>query len=135
MQEYGKYFGLSKPAKELLYSGVKKDDRKINHVAYIQKYQGIPVFGASAIVHLKEDNSVSSASAKFLPNIVSETRPTISQSRAKKEAEKYWEDWNNNGQPNAEKPKLFIFSRGLVENKKSNSFHLAWRVGIWCKEE
>src|SRR4030042_5953064 len=29
LQEYGKYFGLSKPAKELLYAGVKKDNRKM----------------------------------------------------------------------------------------------------------
>ncbi|MDD5489807.1 MAG: M4 family metallopeptidase [Candidatus Moranbacteria bacterium] len=135
MQEYGKYFGLAKPAKELLPAGVKKDDRKMSHVSYVQKYEGIPVFGTYGIVHLKGDNSVSSASAKFLPNIVSETHPKIFQNRAKKEAEKYWADWGYSEKPQTAKPELFVFNKGLVENKKSDSFRLVWMVEVFGKEK
>ena len=135
MQEYGKYFGLAKPARELLYAGIKSDDQKMNHVAYVQKYEGIPVFGTYGIVHLKEDNSVSSASAKFLPSIVSATRPKISSKRAVKEAEKYWRDWGNTGNPEEIKPRLLIFNKGLVENKKSNLFRLVWLVELGNKEK
>lgn len=134
MQEYGKYFGLSKPARELLYAGAKRDDLKMNHVAYVQKYKGIPVFGTYGIVHLEKDNSVSSASAKFLPDIVSETRPKISSKRAVKEAEKYWEDGGSIGSPEETNPKLLIFNKGLVENKKSDLFYLVWMVELWDKK-
>ncbi|OGI25956.1 MAG: hypothetical protein A3J76_00445 [Candidatus Moranbacteria bacterium RBG_13_45_13] len=135
MQEYGKYFGLAKPAKELLFAGAKSDERKMNHVAYVQKYKNIPVFGAQAVVHLKEDNSVSSASAKFVPNISSETRPKISQNRAVKEAKKYWEDWGHESKPENSKPRLLIFNRGLVEDKKSDANYLSWLVELWSREE
>lgn len=135
MQEYGRYFGLSKPANELLFSGSRSDGKKMNHVAYVQKYKGIPVFGTYGLVHLRGDNSVSSASAKFLPNIVSETHPKISRSRARKEAEKYWDDWDNQGRPEAGKPKLLVFNKGLIENKKSDLFNLVWMVELWNKEK
>jgi bacillolysin len=135
MQEYGKYFGLSVPAKELLFAGKKSDAEKMNHVAYVQKYKDIPVFGTYALVHLKEGNSVSSASAKFLPNIVSETKPKISEKRAKKEAEKYWEDWGYEGKPEIEKPKLLIFNRGIVENKESELCSLVYLVELWNGEK
>jgi len=136
MQEYGKYFGLSKPAKELLYVGEKSDERKMRHIIYNQKYGSIPVFGAQAIVHLEEDNSVSSASANFLPNVISETKPKISSKRAVKEAEKYWGDLRNQGSREsftAAKPKLFIFNKGLVENGKNDVNYLVWLVEISAK--
>ncbi|MDI6778346.1 MAG: M4 family metallopeptidase [Patescibacteria group bacterium] len=135
MQEYGKYFGLSVPAKELVFAGKKSDGKKMNHVAYIQKRKNVPIFGAYGIVHLKEDNSVSSASANFLPGIVSETRSKISQNRAKKEAEKYWQDWGYGEKPQISKPKLFVFNKGLVENKKSNFNYLVWMVEVFGKEK
>jgi len=37
LQEYGKYFGLTEPAKELIYVGKKSDERKMNHILYNQK--------------------------------------------------------------------------------------------------
>lgn len=134
LQEYGKYFGLSKPAKELIYVGKKSDERKMNHVLYNQKYESIPVFGAQAIIHLNSDNSVSSASANFLPNVVSETKPKISPKRAVKEAGKYWQDWRDRGDFEAAKPKLYIFNKGLVENERSGINYLVWLVEIFAKE-
>jgi|GEM_PF-3186939 Zn-dependent metalloprotease len=135
MQEYGKYLGLEKPAKELLFVGKKSDEKKMNHLAYVQKHEGVPVFGTYAIVHLKENNSVSSVGAKFLPGIFSETKPKISRERAKKEAEKYWEDWGHIGKPESNKPTLFVFNKGLVENKKDDAYRLVWMVELWNKDE
>ena len=133
MQEYGKYFGLLKPAKELLYVGEKSDERKMRHIIYNQKYGSIPVFGAQAIVHLEEDNSVSSASANFLPNVISETKPKISSKRAVKETEKYWRDWWDRESFTAAKPKLFIFNKVLVENGKNDINYLVWLVEVSAK--
>lgn len=134
LQEYGKYFGLTEPAKELIYVGKKSDERKMNHILYNQKYKNVPIFGAQAIVHLESDNSVSSASAKFLPNIISETRPKISSRRAVKEAEKYWKDWGYSIEPQTAKPKLFIFNKGLVENEKSDVNYLVWLVEVSAED-
>jgi Zn-dependent metalloprotease len=130
MQEYGRYFGLEKPSRELLFVKKKEDERGMNHVLYNQEYKDVPVFGAQAVVHLKKDNSVSSASAKFLHGVSLETKPKISQKRAVREAEKYWEDWGNAGRPKTSKSKLFVFNKNLVEGRKSGASHLVWMVEL-----
>lgn len=137
MQEYGKYFGLENPSRELIYAGKKSDEKMMSHVAYNQKYGGVPIFGAQAIVHLGEDNSVKSANAKFIPNVFSETQPKISAKRAVKEAGKYWGDLGNRGDKGSlqsSKPQLYIFNKGLLENKKGDINYLVWMVKICGKE-
>lgn len=137
MQEYGKYFGLENPSRELIYAGKKSDEKMMSHVAFSQKYGGVPIFGAQAIVHLGEDNSVKSANAKFVPNVFSETQPKISAKRAVKEAGKYWGDLENKGDKGSlesSKPQLYIFNKGLLENKKSDINYLVWMVKICGKE-
>ncbi len=133
MQEYGKYFGLANPEKELLLVAKKSDNRKMNHVFYNQKYKGVPVFGAQAVVHLASDNSVRSAGARFVPGIISETRPEISPERAEKEARKYWEDLGNKEKPRSQKPELYVFNKGLIEDKKSEVDYLVWMTDLFGK--
>lgn len=135
LQEYGTYFGLSSPSEELVFAGKKSDERKMNHIAYLQAHKKVPLFGAYGIVHLKEDNSVSSAGAKFLPNVESETKPKISAKRARKEAEKYWADWGHEENPRTIDPKLFIFNKGLVEDGKEAVSRLVWLVEIFGKQK
>jgi Zn-dependent metalloprotease len=130
MKEYGGYFGLDDSAKELKILDKEKDDLGMIHISYNQIYQDVPVFGAQAIVHVKKDLSVSSANGKLVPDISLKTNPDLSQKEAEEKAGESWKKQFDGGEYQVKKTTLYIFNKGLAENKKDDKNYLTWQVEL-----
>lgn len=86
LSTYGKLFGLTDQARELVVMRVKPADRGRSFVRFQQVYQGIPVLGGELVVQLNANKDVISANGEILPEIELDTTPRIDAAAAKEGA-------------------------------------------------
>jgi bacillolysin len=130
MKEYGNYFGIDDSTKELKLLNKEKDELGMSHVLYNQTYKDVPVFGAQAVVHVKKDLSVSSANGKLVPDISVKTDPKLSQKEAEEKAGESWKKQFDKVEYQVKNTTLYIFNKGLAENKKDEKNYLTWQVEL-----
>lgn len=82
-KSYQMEYGLTSPEDELEVRSVQKDSGPyskigMTHVRLHQKYKGLPIFGAEAIVHMNKDMEVVSVSSKLIktPDVSVNTKTT-----------------------------------------------------------
>jgi Zn-dependent metalloprotease len=131
LKEYGGYFGLDDPAKNLKLVKKTEDKQKITHLRYNQEYEGVPVFGAQVIVHLKKDLSSVSANAGLGINISVDTDPKVSKEKAEKKAVGKWEEKFDGRDPKILSSKLVVFSEKLAKNNPKGKDYLTWLIEIF----
>ncbi len=113
---------------------VIKEQRGLNnfsHVRYQQVHEGIPVFGASYILHAK-DKYVTAANGNFLPAIDVELTPILSAEQALSiamsdmAAEEY--EWQAHTKSAAPVPELNIINQQLI--KYNGNYNLVYRFEL-----
>ncbi|OGI25957.1 MAG: hypothetical protein A3J76_00450 [Candidatus Moranbacteria bacterium RBG_13_45_13] len=134
LREYGAYFGVQKPEKELKMVRESEDKMKMTHVVYGQRYKKIPVFGGEIQIHLDKNLSVASANGRIAPDIKVSVRPKISQEKAEKKARKLWKDQFDTEEAETLSTEKMIFSKELVENKKGGRNYLVWKIELFKKD-
>ena len=131
LREYGAYFGVREPMKELKAVHEREDKLKMTHVTYGQRYKKIPVFGGEIQIHLSKNLSVVSANGRIAPNIKVSARPKISREKAEEKAKNLWEDQFGVKEAETLSAEKVIFSKGLVENKKDDRSYLTWKIELF----
>ena len=102
-----------------------------SHTRYQQVHDGIPVFGASYILHTK-DGYVTSANGTFLPSIDMELTPILSAQQAltlamsDMGAEEY--EWQAHTKSAAPVPELNIINQKLT--KYNGNYNLVYRIEL-----
>lgn len=76
--QYGSIFGIRDANAELVLNDTGVDRLGMNHLTYVQRYQGIPVFAGEMKVHIDPNGSVRVVNGDFVPNINVDTTPTRS---------------------------------------------------------
>lgn len=130
MSEYGALFGLDDPATELSLIQGTTDELGMSHIKYNQRYLGVPVFGGQIIVHLSENMSVASANGKAVPGISVDVEPGISSDQAVSRARQLWKNQFNFDSAEVLKTNLYIFNKGLIENKPDDRNYLVWQIEL-----
>ncbi|MDI6778256.1 MAG: M4 family metallopeptidase [Patescibacteria group bacterium] len=131
LEDYGGYFGIDDPEKDLKLVKKSKDKQGITHLRYNQEYEGVPVFGGQMIVHLKKDLSSVSANAGLAPDVSLDVDPRISKEKAEKEASEKWEEKFDGENPKILDSKLVVFSEELTKNDPEGKDSLVWLVEIF----
>ncbi len=132
IEEYGTYFGVADPGKDLLFSKKDTDSLEMTHVRYGQRYKGIPVFGGQIIVHLEKNKGIKSANGKVVPDISLDTSPGISEDQALEKARELWKEQKRPESPGVLKNKLYIFNKSLFQGWSDDTKnYLVWRVELY----
>ncbi len=113
---------------------VVKEQKGLNnfsHIRYQQVHEGIPVYGASYILHIK-DKYVTAANGNFLPSIDVELTPILSAGQALSlamsdmGAEVY--GWQAHPQSAVPVPELNIINQQLI--KYNGNYNLVYRIEL-----
>jgi len=132
VDQYGNYFGLKDPKKELKFLKKESDSLGMKHVRYNQTYKGVPVFGGQMIVHFNKDSSVRSANGNIVPDISIDTDPKIKKDEAEKIAKKLWKEQKKPNDPETLKTNLYVFNKSLFQNKPGDTKdYLVWQVDLY----
>ena len=134
MEEYGDFFGVENPQKDLKLLKKTKDKKDFTHLRYNQEYEGVPVFGGQMIVHLEKNLSSVSANASLAPEISLDPDPKISKEKAEEKAVKKWEKKFKSENPKILSSALVVFSEELVKNDPKGKNYLTWLVEVFKDE-
>lgn len=133
LEQYGHYFGIKNSTKELSVFEEKQDNLGMYHVRYGQAYNGVPVFGAQTIVHLKNNLDISSINGQTVPDININTTPLITQTMAVKFAQDLWKLQGLPISPLVLSNKKYIFNPNLFSSTSENKNSLVWRIELFKK--
>jgi Zn-dependent metalloprotease len=134
LEEYGDFFGVENPQKDLKLLKKTKDKKDFTHLRYNQEYEGVPVFGGQMIVHLEKNLSSVSANASLAPEISLDPDPKISKEKAEEKAVKKWEKKFKSENPKILSSALVVFSEELVKNDPKGKNYLTWLVEVFKDE-
>ncbi len=134
LKEYGKYFGVSNPGKNLVEAGQEKDDLEITHLLYGQRFRGVKVFGSEILLHVDKENAIGSAAGRLVPDIKLNVRPKVAQGEAEKIARGMWKDQFHTEEADTVKIERIIFNEGIINNKEDGRSYLAWKVDLANKK-
>ena len=129
-ERYSKEIGLT-PRDEFVVIKEQKGLNNFSHVRYQQVHDGIPVFGASYILHTK-DGYVTAANGNFLPAIDMELTPIFSAQQAltlamsDMGAEEY--EWQAHTKSAAPVLELNIINEQLT--KYNGNYNLVYRIEL-----
>jgi Zn-dependent metalloprotease len=126
LERYKSFYAMTSPQSQLYLHRVKLNtELNAKILRFRQRHNGIPVYGASLVVHIRDDKIMMTA-GHYLPEIPAMTAATISVATAKRVAIA--------GTPAASRrvfgePSLTYFDKGLL-GMKSTGTHLAWQVCV-----
>lgn len=127
VKDYARFFGVGN-SRELVPQTTKKDELGMSHIAYQQKINGVPVFGAEMLVHVKDDFSVKSAAGKLLANTAVNTAPKISARAAGNVVKRFWKKQFSGQGPRILAGKLYVFNKNLLDARFADKNYLVWEV-------
>jgi thermolysin len=118
-QDLAKY-GINNVS-DLRASKVEVDTLSMAHTRFQQTFEGVPVFGGEAIVHLNQDGSVSSMTDNLVRNVNVNSVPSLSLEDAVSRATKLF----GCGDCLTEQPQV-----EMVVIRRNDKDHLAYRVEL-----
>jgi Zn-dependent metalloprotease len=151
LSKYGSLFGVGDQASDLRLAAVRDEDLEaggqslqfrsfdpfrrlrvnlgMKHVRFQQTYQGVPVFGAELIVHLKRNGQVFAVNGALIPRISLDVTPMVSRREASRLAGEIWKQAYPDLEAALSEPALVIFNPGLVDGGPDEDV-LTWRVEV-----
>jgi Zn-dependent metalloprotease/glutaredoxin len=126
--------GLGDPLEELAPQSVQADQIGMTHLRYQQVYEGIPVFGAQAVVHLGADGQVSSANGELVSEIAVDTTPSLSSDEAAALAQAYLREQDSSGSVVSAQSlgtQLYVLNPSILDGYDDWSSHLVWEVHLY----
>lgn len=78
---YAALYAMADPYDELQLARLEKDPLGMHHVRFNQVVNGVPVFGAQLIVHLR-DGFITAVNGTYFPNLQVNTSPRLTQDEA-----------------------------------------------------
>lgn len=107
----------------------------MNHVHYVQRHGGVPVFGSEIIVHLNPDGEFSTVNGRALemqdskvatvPGLSADAASVVARNFAMKRSE-----YMNEALESLGAPRLCIYNEGFVNNSAKSTSHLVWEVAL-----
>ena len=138
LREYGSVFGIRDVATELVLAKSFTDTLKTEHLVYTQIYQGVPVFAGNIRVHFDGRGALTAVNGMFIPKIVLNPKPTLSEENARQIAISHVGrslalDVENPRQLsidlNSKNARLYIFRAGLAQGVVGAN-HLVYEVEV-----
>ncbi len=121
---YRDLYGLRDPDAELRVRSSQTDELNITHIRFDQYYQGVPVWGGQLMAHITGDGRLQAVNGEYYPNIVLDTRPTLSFAEAQNRA--LAEIGDEMATLRAERSRLVIYAR---DGKPT----LTWLVNLYSE--
>jgi bacillolysin len=113
------------PASNLALVSVVNDGIGVTHVKFSQRYQGLNVFGAQVVVHMKS-TGITAVNGDYIPNVAVSTAPRITAAKAGAVALK---QQIGNTSYTITKSELAIYRTGLLEGYRGQSV-LAYAIEV-----
>jgi Zn-dependent metalloprotease len=129
LRRHGRAFGLGSAGEELVLIGSSTDRIGGTHLAYAQRYAGVPVFGALVRVHFDAGDALSAVNGTLVPDIGVSPAPSRGAEEARRIA--FTAVQMEKGADNlaAAAPELKVFREGLAKGVPGEN-HLAWEVEV-----
>ena len=129
LRRHGRAFGLGSAGEELVLIGSTTDRLGGTHMAYAQRYAGVPVFGALVRVHFDAGDALSAVNGTLVPDIGVSPAPSRGAEEARRVA--FTAVQMEKGVDNlaAAAPELKVFREGLAKGIPGDN-HLAWEVEV-----
>lgn len=133
--QYGSVFGIRDANAELVLNDTGVDRLGMNHLTYVQRYQGIPVFAGELKVHIDPNGSVRVVNGDFVPNInvdVNPTRTVVDAAAIAVEAvlaPRGFQPENISTDVGMVNSKLYIFHTGLLR-RVAGQAHLVYEIEV-----
>lgn len=122
LRQHSKDFG-AKPDASFSLQEEQQDELGQHHLRYQQYYQGVPVYGATIIVHLNAVGEVARATGELQAVAGLHSTPTITSTEATQIAQQQWRLLYPGGVPETQKTELVVL---LIKGNP----HLCWRINL-----
>jgi Zn-dependent metalloprotease len=76
-REYGSMFGIADASSELVLVESQTDSLGMEHLTFLQVYQGVEVFGGVLRFHVNAQNRITAVNGAFVPDIALNTTPGL----------------------------------------------------------
>ncbi|MFN2188884.1 MAG: PepSY domain-containing protein, partial [Candidatus Promineifilaceae bacterium] len=133
LADYGDIFGISDASRELSLASVETTLGGIEHVSYLQNYEGIPVYAGVLRVHFNAAGELFAANGDFVPDISVRTSPALTASEAEAAAVSATALGSSTRAAKvdltASDAELVIYRTGLVQGISGESY-LAYEVEV-----
>jgi thermolysin len=124
---HGALLGVRDASAELRVLREDTDTLGMNHIVYEQHYQGVPVFGARVVVHLKPDGRIATVNGQFQPDLrLMQLTPALTGAQAQQLAQSHLRAVKVEWQA---APRLVIWTR----NERGTA-QLVWEVRGFAHE-
>ncbi len=131
LNEYAAFFGAEKNGKNLAQFSVQADNQGITHIRYQQQVNGVPVYGAGLLVHLK-GNNVQTAAGHLLPNLTINTKTRLSAAKSKTQAIILAKNiFNNASLTVIGAPQLYVFNKLAISQANEDKNYLVYQVNVF----
>jgi hypothetical protein len=122
--------GLGDVAPQLTAATQWTDTLGMTHVLYEQTVDGVPVYGAQALVHLDAQGNARAINGQVLPNLAIDTTPKLSADEAARRAAQSFAAEYGSAAPGDPRVELYVLSPGMLENTVDSRAYLVWHVAF-----
>ncbi len=142
LARHGGVFGIRDAGEELAPAGRRSDPHGGDHVRYLQRHRGLPVFGGEVRVHFDRRGRLTAANGTFVPGITIDPTPRLEVAEAgaigvghvrslhpDRDAEAQGAGADSAPDLEARRVDLMVFRSGLVQGVSGRD-HLAYRVEV-----
>ena len=130
VNQYDNVIGVA--SNNLTFKEQRLDNYGLHHVILDQYYNGVKVFDGQLRIHFNNNKQIASINGVLISGLKLKTTPQISSQEASNLALQYVEnqDINTSNAPlMVIKSNLFVFQKGLIENKNQGNF-LVYEVEV-----
>lgn len=131
LREFGGYFGIENPDRDLSLLKETKDSLGMNHLKYNQKVNGVPVLGGQLIVHLKDKQAVTAVNGSIKPILDLDTNPRINREEAVEQAKKFWINSLKSDSKQIGDPKLYVYNKQPLKKDADPTNYLVWEINLF----
>ena len=129
-RRHGGIFGIEAPEVELDLQKISGDPQGGSHLTYRQVYFGVPVFGAELKSHFDADGRLTAVNGTFVPRIVLDTAPSMTELAARKAAIAHVESQlEASAALTVRGSTLYVYRTGLAQGVPGDN-RLVWEVEV-----
>ena len=127
---YGALVGVKDQASELRYLRTDKDQTGTLHARFVQRYNGLPVFGGDTVVHMN-DRGILAVSGALVPDLAGlSTVPVLTLTQAHSAALSRVAELHPKAALSVTDAALAIYRSGLLGESQVQRNELAWTVTV-----
>jgi Zn-dependent metalloprotease len=129
LKRHGRAFGLANADTDLALVSSAADAQGRAHLVFVQRYRGLPVFGATLRVHFDQADALSTVNGLIVPDIALDATPSRTVAQAGRTARESVRHATGDDSVSVSSARLLVFRAGLAKGVPGDN-HLAWEIEV-----